>query len=442
MSNSPLVVHTNISPNKTSPRKQAIDTITIHCVVGQCTAESLGKLFADSSRQASSNYGVDKDGRIGMYVEEKDRSWCSSNSANDHRAITIEVASDTTAPYAVNDKAYAALIELVADICKRNNIKQLLWKGDKSLIGQVDKQNMTVHRWFANKSCPGDYLYERHGDIAAKVNAILNGSATETIQPNAEPAKITYKVQCGSFSNKDNAQALAAKLKAAGFDTYIVAETVEPVESAPVETPAPEATPAPTPSATIEKGSKVKVKSGAKTYTGGKIASFVYDREYVVDELVGDRAVLDKNGLCTAFNVNDLVLVDAAAPAEEPKEEPVDLWEGIRYWKPDEFKCRCGEYHAPYCDGFPVQPDRKLLELADDIRHRLGAPAIRSSGIRCEMHNLDSGGVANSRHLYGKALDFRVKGYTAEQVLAEVKKDPRTRYAYAIDDTYVHMDVE
>lgn len=298
MSNSPLVAYTKISPNKTSPRKHAIDTITIHCVVGQCTAESLGSLFAKPERQASSNYGVDKDGRIGMYVEEKDRSWCSSNSANDHRAITIEVASDTTHPYAVNDKAYAALIELVADICKRNNIKELKWRGDKSLIGQVDKQNMTVHRWFANKSCPGDYLYERHGDIAAKVNAILNGGAAETEKPQ-EPAKdVLYRVQIGAFSVKANAEKMLAKAKAAGFaDAFIT--TVEKSSS----------TPAPAPTPTIRKGSKVKVKSGAKTYTGGGVASFVYNGTYVVDELSGDRAVLDKKGICTPFNVKDLILL-------------------------------------------------------------------------------------------------------------------------------------
>jgi N-acetyl-anhydromuramyl-L-alanine amidase AmpD len=120
MSNSPLVVHTNLSPNCTKPRNAKIDTITIHCVVGQCTAETLGNIFKPVSRQASSNYGVDKDGRVGMYVEEKDRSWCTSSGANDLRAITIEVASDTTHPYAVKAKALAATIELCADICKRN----------------------------------------------------------------------------------------------------------------------------------------------------------------------------------------------------------------------------------------------------------------------------------------------------------------------------------
>ena len=119
-----------------------------------------------------------------MYVEEKDRSWCSSNAANDHRAITIEVASDTTHPYKVTTAAYEALIKLCADICKRNNIKELKWKGDKPLIGQVDKQNMTVHRWFANKSCPGDWMYSRMSDLANKVTAQLNG---EEIKPTPEP---------------------------------------------------------------------------------------------------------------------------------------------------------------------------------------------------------------------------------------------------------------
>ena len=173
--------YTKISPNRTSPRNHEIDTITIHCVVGQCTVEVLGEIFSPTSRKACSNYGVGYDGRIGMYCEEKDRSWCSSSYYNDHRAITIEVASDTFYPYAVTDKAYNALIELVADICKRNNIKQLLWKADPSLIGQVDKQNMTVHKWFAPTDCPGDYLYNLYSDIAERVNKIINAETSEAL---------------------------------------------------------------------------------------------------------------------------------------------------------------------------------------------------------------------------------------------------------------------
>lgn len=172
--NSSLVDYTKISPNRTKNRNHSIDTITIHCVVGQCTVEALGEVFASPSRQTSSNYGIGYDGKIGMYCEEKDRSWCSSSGENDHRAITIEVASDSYSPYKITEKAYAALIDLCADICKRNGIDELKWEGDKSLIGQVDKQNMTVHRWFSNKSCPGDYLYGLHGQIAQDVNARIS----------------------------------------------------------------------------------------------------------------------------------------------------------------------------------------------------------------------------------------------------------------------------
>lgn len=174
MSNSPLVSYTRISPNKTSPRNHKIDTITIHCVVGQCSVETLGSIFAPTSRQASSNYGIGYDGRIGMYVEEKDRSWCSSSSLNDNRAITIEVASDTKPPYSINKKTYKSLITLLVDICKRNSIKSLKWKADKSLIGKTKEQNMTVHRWFTNTACPGDYLYNLHGQIASEVNSKLD----------------------------------------------------------------------------------------------------------------------------------------------------------------------------------------------------------------------------------------------------------------------------
>lgn len=183
--NSPLVDYVRISPNKTLNRNHVIDTVTIHCVVGQVTVERLGEVFAPTSRQASSNYGIGLDGKIGMYVEEKDRSWCSSNAANDHRAITIEVASDTTHPYAVTDKAYAALIDLLTDICKRNGIKELKWSTNKSdRINHINGCNMTVHRDFAAKACPGEYLYSRHGQIADEVNKRL-GSSSQSSSPSS-----------------------------------------------------------------------------------------------------------------------------------------------------------------------------------------------------------------------------------------------------------------
>lgn len=181
--NSSMVAYTKLSPNHSGQRTHAIDRISPHCVVGQCTAEGLGDWFAKTSTQASSNYGIDKNGRVGMYVEEKNRSWCTSSNANDQRAITIECASDNTEPYAMNSKVYDMLIKLCTDICKRNGKKKLLWFADKdkslNYAPKSDEMVITVHRWFANKSCPGNWLYARLGDVASKVTANLSGT-TET----------------------------------------------------------------------------------------------------------------------------------------------------------------------------------------------------------------------------------------------------------------------
>lgn len=218
LSNSKLISYTKISPNRTSPRNHKIDTVTIHCVVGQCSVETLGNIFAPTSRQASCNYGIGADGRIGMYCEEKDRSWCSSNAANDNRAITIEVASDTKHPYAVNAKAYAALIDLLVDICKRNGIPRLVWSTSKAdRVNHKNGCNMTVHRDYANKSCPGEYLYSRHAQIAFEVNKRLGSTDTRP-----QPEKVLYRVQTGAFRNKAGAEALLQQVKAKGFDTYMV----------------------------------------------------------------------------------------------------------------------------------------------------------------------------------------------------------------------------
>ena len=284
MSNSPLVSYTKISPNKTSPRQHKIDTITIHCVVGQCSVETLGNVFASRSAQASSNYGVGVDGRIGMYVEEDDRSWCSSSASNDHRAITIEVASDTKPPYAVRDAAYKGLIELLVDICKRNDIKELKWKGDKSLIGQIDKQNMTVHKWFANKDCPGEYLYSRHGKIAAEVNARLG-------------------------VNKDEDEKVATVTPVKPEDTV-----KEPIKT----------------SATINVGDAISLASDAKYYDGTDIPDWVVRKQWIVKSVSGDRVVIDRsvdgfNAICSAVNAKYLTVDKTETKAEESFLVKVDI---------------------------------------------------------------------------------------------------------------------
>ena len=215
--NSSLVSYTKLSPNHSGQRTHAIDTITIHCVVGQLSAAGICGCFTSTSVQASCNYGVGKDGDIGLCVEEKNRSWCTSSNANDQRAITIETACDLTHPYAVTDKAYNALIKLCADICRRNGIKKLVWSTDKNTrMNHANGCNMTVHRDYANKACPGDFLYNRMGDIAAKVNAQLGASGGSTVGGSTGTSSdIKYKVrktwadansQIGAFSELANAK--------------------------------------------------------------------------------------------------------------------------------------------------------------------------------------------------------------------------------------------
>lgn len=226
-SNSSLATVRMISPNRTPNRNHAIDTITIHCFVGQVTAKRGCEVFQPTSKQASCNYVVGYDGSIGLCVEEKDRSWCTggtmkvngiSGSSNDYQAVTIEVASDTKHPYAITEKAIAALIELCADICRRNGIKQLLWSGDKNLVGNPAKQNLTVHRWFANKACPGDYIYQRLGDIAAKVNAKLGATGTAQV-PAAPVSKVPYTVRITATDLRVR--------KGPGTDTAIVQKAIK-----------------------------------------------------------------------------------------------------------------------------------------------------------------------------------------------------------------------
>lgn len=234
--NSSMVVYTKRSPHHSGQRTHSIDRITPHCVVGQCTAEVLGEVF-NGKREVSANYGIDKTGRVGLYVDEKNRSWCSSSRENDQRAITIECASDTYAPYAMNDKVWNTLIALCADICKRNGKKKLLWLGSKSAAlnysPKADEMVLTVHKWFAATACPGDWLYSRLGELAKQVTAKLGGAST---QPATQPAgNELYRVrktwsdaksQKGAFKILANAKACADKypgwsvFNAAGKSVY------------------------------------------------------------------------------------------------------------------------------------------------------------------------------------------------------------------------------
>lgn len=221
--NSSLVKYTGLSPNHSGQRTHSIDRITPHCVVGQLTAEGICACFP-KGREASCNYGIGKDGKIALCVEEKNRSWCSSSAENDQRAVTIECASDSTAPYAFNTAVYNALIELCVDICKRNGKNKLLWLGDKTkTLNYAPKSGemvLTVHRWFANKSCPGDWMYSRMGDLATTVTKRLSGVSGGGSTTTTPTGKTLYRVrkswsdaksQIGAFSVLANAKSLVDK---------------------------------------------------------------------------------------------------------------------------------------------------------------------------------------------------------------------------------------
>ena len=225
---SPLVAYTKLSPNHSGQRTHPIDRITPHCVVGQLSAESICGCFTSASRQASCNYGIGTDGKVSLCVEEKNRSWCSSSNANDQRSVTIECASDKTEPYAMSSKVYDSLIKLCTDICRRNGKKKLLWLGDRNktlnYTPKPDEMVLTVHRWFANKSCPGSWLYARLGDLAAKVTAALGSPSEPKPAPNKKQlyrVRMTWadsKSQKGAFSVLANAKKCADSNK--GYSVF------------------------------------------------------------------------------------------------------------------------------------------------------------------------------------------------------------------------------
>lgn len=217
--NSSMVSYTKLSPNHSGQRTHSIDRITPHCVVGQLSAESICGCFTSTLRQASCNYGIGTDGRVSLCVEEKNRSWCSSSNANDQRAVTIECASDMKEPYAMNNAVYSTLIKLCTDICKRNGKKKLLWFADKdktlNYVPKSDEMVLTVHRWFANKSCPGNWLYAKLGDLANEVTASLGGTRINTPSTGGSTwyrvrkSWADAKSQKGAFHNLTNAKKCA-----------------------------------------------------------------------------------------------------------------------------------------------------------------------------------------------------------------------------------------
>lgn len=301
--NSSLVNYTRISPNKNTTRVHSIynptgkiTKITIHHMAGNLSIESCGNGFASPSRKGSSNYGIGSDGRVGLYVDEKHRAWTSSSPDNDYKAVTIEVANDggEDTDWHVSDKAYAKLIDLCVDICKRNGISKLNYTGDTT-------GNLTRHNMFVATSCPGKYLQSKFDDIAKQVNKRLGSSSvtvgnTNNTTTNKANNTTIYRVQVGAFSNKAKAEAQLAKLKKAGFNGFIVTEKKNQ-----------------TVSTAIKVGDKVKIQSDAYMYgTKTKFASFVYNSVLYVRQISGDRVVVStqQTGSVTgAVSKNDVIKI-------------------------------------------------------------------------------------------------------------------------------------
>lgn len=223
--NSSLITYTNLTNHNSGKRKHIIDRITPHCIVGQMTAKQCCDYFATTDRRCSSNYVIGRNGDIGLSVEEDNCSWCSSSTANDQRAVTIECASETKSPYEMTDTVYKTLVKLCIDICKRNKKTKLLWidNKDKALAYVPDKHEMliTVHRWFSNKSCPGNWLYSRLGKLAEEVT-------NELIAEEAQKYETYFCVQLGAYSIYKNAEKMLNRLKEVGFtNAYITTKVVK-----------------------------------------------------------------------------------------------------------------------------------------------------------------------------------------------------------------------
>ena len=295
MSNSKYVNYVNYSPNCNAPRNNAIRKITVHHMAGNLSVEQCGNIFANRNRQASSNYGIGSDGRVGLYVDEANRSWCSSSPDNDHQTITIEVANDVIGGnWHVSDVALAKLIDLCVDICERNGIDRLVFTGNAS-------GNLTLHKYFAATLCPGPYLESKMPYIAQEVNRRL-GMKNNTSSTSA------YTVKQG-----DTLSAIARKYNTtyqvlAAYNGISNPNLIYPGQV--IKIPQEQKNEAPIVNNEINVGDTVKVKYGARDYNGTPLASFVYNRNHQVLEVNGDRVVITYGGIVVAaINKNNLIKV-------------------------------------------------------------------------------------------------------------------------------------
>lgn len=277
---SPLATKEILTNNFNERKKPILKFTPHHVAVVDADAETIAGNFNKNGNSA--NYVIGNDGTIISCVPEEYRAWTSGNEDNDTQAITVEICNSTGEPdWKVSDAALESLMNLGVDICRRHNLPGFTWTGDNN-------GTLTIHKMFQATACPGPYLESKMPYIADEITKRLNQKEVDDMW---------YKVQVGAFKNKDNAENLLAELKTKGYNGFIV--EVDDTNNDPENVVVP----------TISVGSTVKIKSGAKSYDGASMATFVYNKVYTVDELKGTRAVLDKNGLCTAFHIDNLILV-------------------------------------------------------------------------------------------------------------------------------------
>ena len=304
MSNSSLVSVTKKahSTNYTKGRSAKISEITIHHMAGVLTASQCGAIFQKANRGASSNYGVGSDGKVGLYVDENNTSWANGNWESNCRAVTIETSNSSTGGnWEVSDKTLNMLIKLVADIAKRNNLGKL-----------VKGKNLTWHSMYASTACPGKYLKSKIDYIIEKANEINFPKEEKKEKTSTTKYKVGETVEINGVYASSTSTKKLTPARTKGKITKILKGARNPYllengnigwvnDACIVGSSSTNKT------STIKVGDKVKIKKGAKSYEGITMASFVYNKTYRVDELKGNRALLDKNGLCTAFNIKDLI---------------------------------------------------------------------------------------------------------------------------------------
>lgn len=308
MSNSPLVVFTRLSPNYTKMTNKKNKKITIHYMACDASIEVCGAGFADPSRRASSNYGIDSDGRVGLYVDESNRSWCSNSTDNDGQAVTIEVACKRGGDWPITDKAMASLIDLCVDICKRNGIPKLNYTGDAS-------GNLTMHCFFAYTPCPGPYLKSKYPYIAAEVNKRL-GVVGDIVVPEedekeeetkVDDLKIGDSVKLTSDAKYTNGKSVASflftktlyvraingnNITISIYKTGAITGIVDKKYLVGFNKNTSSDNKAPDTNKDFKIGDEVKLVSGATYYNGQSIPSWVFEKKLYVRKLYGDNIVI------------------------------------------------------------------------------------------------------------------------------------------------------